>query len=240
MRKLYLLILILLLSISLAFSQTKIGGTAKVGGKINIGTAGTGGGGGDIVNDTFTQASDVNLSSHTGETGATWTLHPSYSGTITNDSTLDRIYLTSAAAASYYASGTPSSSTYCTSANFSRLTQFSNNAGITIGEDTSADTMILFRLNDNGATVSWEIIDRIAASNTALNSMSVNIPSLGGAAVTAKICRSGTALTVFFNGVQETGLNATTTITAIGKAGIRISGTSSSTTGIHIDNFLVQ
>jgi hypothetical protein len=41
-------------------------------------SGGTGGGG--FVTDTFTEASDTTLASHTGEVGATWTLHPSYSG----------------------------------------------------------------------------------------------------------------------------------------------------------------
>ena len=55
-----------------------------------------------------------------------------------------------------------------------------------------------------------------------------------------KMCRTGTAVTVFANGVQDTTLNATTTTTATGKAGIRASGQTTSTTGIHLDNFHAQ
>lgn len=203
------------------------------------------GGGGDITNDTFTESgSNVNLSSHIGEVGATWTLHPSYSGTVTVDAMLDRIYLTSAAAAMYYSNGVPSSANYCNELAFRRMSQISTNASVFVGLDTSVDTGLHLRLNDNGTTVVWEVMDRVTGGNTVLNggaAFSVsNIPSVGGAAVTGKICRSGTSVTVFFNGVQDTSLNSTTGITSVGRCGTRISGTGSSTTGIHLDSMICQ
>lgn len=199
-----------------------------------------GGGGGPFVNDTFTEASDTNLQSHTGETGATWTLHPSYSGTVLVNGTLDRIYLNTSAAAAYTASGSPPSATYCAQGDFRRMTQMANNVGVGLGADTSADTSIYLRLNDNGTTVIWEVLDRVSGSNTVLNFSVSNIPSVGGAAITAQVCRSGTAITAFFNGVQDSALNSTTTITATGKLSLRLSGQASSTTGIHVDNVIAQ
>lgn len=62
-----------------------------------------------VVNDTFTEASDVVVTSHTGETGATWTKHPV-------DSTFNPPYVDGAdelrggndtGASYYYASGSP-------------------------------------------------------------------------------------------------------------------------------------
>jgi len=50
-------------------------------------------GSGDFVTDTFTEASDTTLASHTGEVGATWTLHPSYSGAALDNDSLKRVYL---------------------------------------------------------------------------------------------------------------------------------------------------
>lgn len=199
-----------------------------------------GGGGGPFVNDTFTEASDTNLQSHTGETGATWTLHPSYSGTALVNGSLDRAYLNTSAAAAYTASGSPPSADYCVESPYRRLTQISTNVTIALGMDTSADTFTGLRLNDNGATVVWETYDRVTGSNTVLQSVTTNIPSLGGAAITAKLCRSGTAITVFFDNVQNTSLNSTTTITAAGKAGVRFSGQGSATTGIQLDSFSAQ
>jgi hypothetical protein len=197
-------------------------------------------GGGDFVTDTFTAASDTTLASHTGEVGATWTLHPSYSGAALDNGSLKRIYLNTSAAAAYYASGVPPGANYCVQADFNRVTQISNNISIIIGMDTTADAGLLLRGNDNGTTFQWEVIDRAGGSNTLLTSSSANQPAIGGAAVTMKMCRNGTSVTVFANGVQDTALNATTTTTAVGKAGIRASGQATSTTGIHLDNLHAQ
>jgi len=106
--------------------------------------------------------------------------------------------------------------------------------------DTSADAGLLLRGNDNGSAFQWEVIDRAGGSNTLLTSSSANQPGIGGAAITMKMCRNGTSVTVFANGVQNTALNATTTTTAVGKAGIRAVGQATSTTGIHLDNFHAQ
>jgi hypothetical protein len=194
----------------------------------------------DFVTDTFTEASDTTLASHTGEVGATWTLHPSYSGAALDNGSLKRIYLNTSAAAAYYASGVPPGANYCVQADFNRVTQISNNISIIIGMDTAADAGLLLRGNDTGSTFVWELMDRAGGSNTLLTYSSANQPAIGGAAITMKMCRNGTSVTVFANGVQDTTLNATTTTTAVGKAGIRASGQATSTTGIHLDNFRAQ
>jgi PKD repeat protein len=59
-------------------------------------------------------------------------------------------------------------------------------------------------------TVSLTVIDRAGGANTLLTSSSANQPAIGGAAKTMKMCRNGTSVTVFANGVQNTALNATT------------------------------
>jgi hypothetical protein len=194
----------------------------------------------EFVFDTFTEASDTTLASHTGEVGATWTLHPSYSGAALDNGSLKRLYLNTSATAAYYAGGVPPGANYCVQADFNRVSSISNNIGIVIGLDTAADAGLLLRGNDNGSTFQWELMDRAGGANTLLTSSSANQPAIGGAAVTMKMCRNGTAVTVFANGVQDTTLNATTTTTAVGKAGIRASGQATSTTGIHLDNFRAQ
>lgn len=191
----------------------------------------------DFVSDTLTETSNVNLQSHTGEVGATWTLHPSYSGTATVDGTLDRMYLTSAGAAAYYTSGVPPSADYCVKSYFYRVTQQSNNISIILRFSTSADTGILLRANDTGAAFQWEVMDRTSGSNGTPVTSVLNTPSIGGAPVIMEICGIGTAVTVSANGVQDTNLNFTTGITATGRAGVRFSGTATSTTGVHLDNF---
>lgn len=238
MRKVLSLIIVLLLAVSLV-GQVKLSGTGKVGGTGK--TAVQAATGGDFVTDTFTEASDTTLASHTGETGATWTLHPSYSGADLVNASLDRIYLNTAAAAAYYASGVPPGADYYVQVDFYRLTQIGTNVSLILGMDTTADTGLMLRLNDTGAAVEWEVIDRVAGSNTILNGglavSSATIPTLGGAPVTAKMIRTGTSVTVFLNGSQDANLNCITSLTAAGKAGVRFSGQATSTTGIHVDNF---
>jgi len=189
---------------------------------------------------TFTVGTDTVLGSYTAEIGGPFTLHPSYTGSVLVNASLDRAYLNSAATAAYYDNGTSPGADYEVQLDFFRLTQIATNVSLILALDTSADTGILLRLNDTGAAVQWEVIDRVAGSNTILNGGAAvsgsHIPSLGGAGVTAKLVRTGTSITVFFDGVQDTALNCTTGITAIGKAGIRCSGQGSSTTGIQIDN----
>lgn len=243
MRFLISLLLISLLLGSFAItssSQTvKINGTTiKINGvKWKIGNLPS-----DFATDTFTESSDTNLQLHIGEVGSTWTLHTSYSGTVLVNASLDEIYLNTSSTAAYYASGTPPSANYCTQGSFSRKSSLSNNVGLWLAVDTATDTGILLRLNDNGAgTVVYDLFDRQSGSNNnvtpTVSGVAAHIPTIGGASVQVTLCRAGTSLTAFFDGVQDTTFNSTTAITATGKAGLRFSGQASSTTGIHIDNF---
>lgn len=195
-----------------------------------------GGGGSDFVTATFTVGSDTNLESYTGEVG-TWSVHPSYSGTVLVNAALDRIYLNTSAAGGYLASGTPPSANYCVQADFFRVTQMSINVSLVLAFDATTDTGILLRGNDNGTVFQWEVFDRVNGSNSSVVSSGTNTPTVGGAAVTMEMCRSGTSITVKSNTVQDTNLNFTTGITATGQAGLRFSAQASSTTGIHVDNF---
>src|SRR5688572_15128103 len=108
MRELTALVAAFLLTASITWPQTKIGGTTKRGGtgKMAVST----GGPPDFVTDSFTESgADVDAASHTGELGATWTNHPhaNYTGTAEVESDTDRLFSTNTSA--YYASGTPPS-----------------------------------------------------------------------------------------------------------------------------------
>ncbi|HYY97056.1 MAG TPA: hypothetical protein VE642_00610, partial [Pyrinomonadaceae bacterium] len=90
-----------------------------------------------FVNDSFTGASGTYLSSHTGETGASWTQHPSYSS--------NRIYLSNAnraygdASSLYYASGTPATADYDVQAELTMVSADCT-AGVAGRVSTSGDT----------------------------------------------------------------------------------------------------
>src|SRR5947209_1549268 len=71
-----------------------------------------------FVNDTMNDTDGVTLASHTGETGAAWTKHPSYAGTndIANDGTVSKCIKRysegDGSVGVYYASGSPAAADY--------------------------------------------------------------------------------------------------------------------------------
>lgn len=192
--------------------------------------------GSDFVTDAFAEAvSDTTLASHTGSVGATWTPHgdtATYTSTATVNATIDRLYGLGTAA--YYASGNPPSADYYVQADFFLVDTASVNSAICLRMNISTNTMYLLRLN-NGAT--WELRKIVNGTATTLASSTSNIPSVGGFR-TIRLVVSGSNLTVFNNGVQDTGLNATdSSITAAGRAGVRFAGAMTQTTGNHLLNF---
>jgi hypothetical protein len=182
----------------------------------------------------FTVGIDTVLASYSPEIGGPLVLHPSYSGSALADASLGRAYLTSVAAAAYYATGTPPGADYDVQIEFFHVTTISANIALMLRFDTTADTGILLRMNLDSAR--FEMMDRVAGANgTSVNS-STHYPTAGNSVI-ARIKGVGTDITVFFNDIQDTALNFTTAITATGRAGIRYSGPCTATTGIHMDNF---
>jgi len=59
-----------------------------------------------FVQDTFTRGNTITLTSHTGEIGATWVLHTSYSQTFSVNGSIGKCYRDGTSKALAYASGT--------------------------------------------------------------------------------------------------------------------------------------
>jgi hypothetical protein len=115
-----------------------------------------------FVNDTFTDTNLVALASHTGETGATWTLHPSYSsGTAFIDANRVRPQDVNVA---YYASGVPGVADYYVEAPFFNASAIDTNTGICARMSTSADTMYYLRWNG----LEWQLYRDVAGVFTLL------------------------------------------------------------------------
>lgn len=236
MRKLYTLILIILLSISLSYSQTKIGGTAKVGGKTNIGVAIVGGGI-DFVTDTFIESgvsSTVTLGSHTGELGATWTFHPSYSASTFIDANTDRVYPAGDPQA-YFASGVPPSTTQTVCVEINVLSDVSANIGPCARMDQTANTMYCARYNSGTA---YDLRKIIAGTATTLATSTNQLISVGSFK-TLCVVTNGTTISMTVNGTSE-GSVTDADISSAGRTGFRAAGAVSSSTGYHLDNFHAQ
>lgn len=185
-----------------------------------------------FVSDAFTESSDVALTSHAGEVGASWTEHPhvNYNGAgFSVDAATDRIFATGTDAS--YASGVPPSADYSFEADFYLHSAISQNVAICVRMDETADTMIIARLN-NGTI--WEVREIIDGDADTLGSSTNQLPSTG----TAKRGRlevQGNQVRFYVDDVLEIG-PVTVTIAATGRAGVRNAGVASATTGIHLDN----
>lgn len=235
MKKIFSFLIILLLLTSLSFSQTVHRGKRTVSG---------GGGGSDFVTDTFTESGSslVSLASHTGEVGATWTIHPdsSYASTfsidaLNTDTSPDNIYQNGTS--SYYASGIPPSADYYVQADLVTVTIESVGTGPCGHINTTANTMICVRIN-NGT--SYDLRQIITGTGTTLATSTTNLPSAGQTkTIKLTFASGGTTASVSIDGT--TVISATSiSVTSAGRAGIRGSGGISFSTGFHLDNFHAQ
>jgi hypothetical protein len=237
MRKLYSLVIALLLAVSLSSGQAKLGGSVKVGGTVKT-AANSSGGETNFANDTFTEASDTELSAHTPELGGPWVDHTdsAYGDTASVLASTNRIFINfSTGAAAYYATATPPSADYCTEGVIFVASVTASNASITARMDTATNTMYIFRLNSG---TSWDVRKITNPTQTTIGSTSTtNLPSVGESR-TMKLCTIGTTISAYVDGVQLSGVGGTdSAITAAGKAGVRFSGTGSTTTGYHFASF---
>lgn len=184
-----------------------------------------------FVIDSFTEASDLNLASHTGEVGAGWTDHPhiNYGSIFSINAASDRIFSTGTAA--YYSNVVPPSADYSVEADFFLHSAISQNIAICARMDTTADTMIIVRLN-NGTT--WELREIVATVASTLGSSTNQLPT-AGTSKRGKLVVQGNQAWFFVEGVLEIG-PVTVTVTDAGRAGVRNAGVASATTGIHLDN----
>lgn len=184
-----------------------------------------------FITDTLTESSDVDLASHTGELGATWTdhTHANYTATFSVDAATDRIWSNGTAA--YFASGVPPSADYSFEADFHLHSAISQNVAVCVRMDTTDDTMIIARLNN--ATI-WEIRELVNGTPTTLGSSTNQLPSVGNSK-RGRLEVRGTQAYLYVDNVLEIG-PVTVTVTSAGRVGVRNAGTATASTGIHLDN----
>ena len=189
---------------------------------------------GTFVQDSFTDTDATNLSSHTGETGATWAKLTGFSGNVVINSNRAENAATFSVDAAYYASGTPSGADYDVSADYSWVNTNTCSWQILGRVDTSTGDFYTayYRRGSN----TFRIEKRVSGSYTTLASGTGGSPA-AETAVNIKLTLSGSGLELFADSVSK--LTATdSSITAAGKVGVGV--TSGGTTGPRIrwDNFL--
>lgn len=180
--------------------------------------------------DTFTEPGTgaIDLNTHTGEIGASWTKHPHANYTTAYALSLDNDLIYSSATAMYYASAVPPSADYYVEAEFELLSAVTQNVAVCARVLTTDDTMYFARLN-NGAA--WQMFKRVGGTATSLGSGSTNqLPGVGGIK-TGRLVVDGDQISFYVNGTLEIGPITDTSISAAGRVGVRNAGSSTATTG---------
>lgn len=187
-----------------------------------------------FVSDSFTDTAGTALTSHIGETGATWVKHPNFTSGAAVIGSAGDVYSTSANSTFDLASGIPNSPDYTVACDLDFLTKLSTSAsyGVVARYDPSASTG--YEAAWSGLGGQWQLIKHVAGSNVALQTNTVTLPT-GVHRFELEV--AGSTITAYADGVVVLGPITDTDITAAGRAGIRLSGVASDSTGVHIDNF---
>jgi hypothetical protein len=179
-----------------------------------------------FVDDTFTDTDATLLTAHTGETGATWTMHPagSSSSPVINSNKVNDSAISNNIP---YASGTPAGVEYSIDAIVVWATGASC-TGVCGRMDTVANTFYMIR-NTNSTT--WELFKRVAGTFTSLGTATTS--SVSGTTQTLTLEITDATKRMLVGGSQVIS-STDNVITAAGRVGLRGNG-SSSTVGGAVD-----
>lgn len=191
-----------------------------------------------VVTDTFTDASNTLLSSHTGETGATWTKHPSYAG----DSYISNANrMRGGGNSMYYASGVPATADYDVQADFCGMAQNASTTGIAGRVSTTSNDAyrVVFDVPNTGMYLLQKVNAGVVTQLQAIGAWQWGGNFADGSTHNVKLQMRGSSIKVFIDGVERMSVTDSS-ITAAGRAGVYTGSYSMTDTwGIHIDNFSV-
>lgn len=192
-------------------------------------------GGAAFVTDTFTGTDGTAITAHTGETGATWTKHPSFTGT--PELVSNRLRYASSTSGLVLASGTPADINYTVEADvYFPAVPTTQNIGVSARVDPTVNTQYTVRYIASGDLFRF---DRITGGTT-LTLGSVVAGAAAGATRHIKLrpAATGGGMTASVDGVDITITTADTVpLTSPGRVGVFGNNTSSATTGVLLDNF---
>jgi hypothetical protein len=184
-----------------------------------------------FVSESFTGADTSDITTHTGETGATWAIHPNSTSSASVSIFSNRMG-TANSDAIVYASGTPATAEYDVAADLVVVTVVGFNHGICGRMSTSANTFYMARYT-SGSNI--ELYKRVAGTFTVLSSAASGTIT-AGQTYALKLEIRDAAKKVFLGGVEIVS-STDNAITAAGKVGIRSAGgNTNSSTGGFLDN----
>lgn len=189
---------------------------------------------GTFVQDSFTDSDATNLSSHTGETGATWAKLTGYTGNCYINGNVLENEDGSDADAAYYASGAPASADYDVEAKYTWVSSQLCDWRICGRIDTSNGNYYSFYYRRGSNT--YRLTKRVSGTTTTLASAAGSSPN-SGSWLTLRLSLNGSALEGF-EGASSVLSTTDSSITAAGKAGVAATSTGVSGPRIRWDDFL--
>lgn len=193
-----------------------------------------------FVTDTCTDTAATTLASHTGETGATWTIITDGGGNgevLISDANRMRANTLgiNTSAVAYVPSGSPSSADYSVEADFRCVTN-SAIAGIMIRADGATGAVFNGYHLQYRTFFGWRLFVVTASSLPTQIGSTYSTEMSAATTVHAKLTVSGSDFTVELDGVSQiTGSDST--YSAAGKPGVLFAAIALNATGVHIDNF---
>ena len=176
------------------------------------------------ANDTFTEASDTSLVSHTSDSGHTWSKH--FGNVLTVYAAGDYLYNASPSNASRYkCSVTPASADYDVQADIVSAFDWADGVSGRISNSDSDEYYVWF---ESGT---WKLNKRVSGANTLLGSYTGDSPN--GTTRTVKLEMRGTTSKVYIGGVERISVTDSA-ISATGNPGLVGYGVDS---GEQLDNW---
>lgn len=184
-----------------------------------------------VQRDAFTGTNGTLLTAHAMDSGGTWTKHP-VSGTANPVIQSNRAWTGSGGGTIIMTSQAMGTADYDVSANYVLITDNASSlAGVQARIAPPANTGI--SLHYNTTDDSLKLFEFVAGVNGPVTS--IPLAPLVAQKITLRV--RGTRAAALVDGVEVGAI--TTTVTAAGFPGLRFGGTSSSTVGVHLDNFEV-
>lgn len=188
-----------------------------------------------FLNDTFTDTDTTVLTSHTGETGATWTRQTGENASGQFTVRTNRIYCSTAQAV-LQASGAPATPNYDVTATIRVVSTVTSIIGVVGRASTSARTYYLAFYNRVTSGGAWSVGLQRMLAGTASTLVENSITSFtAGTTHTLLLRMVGDQISVYSDGVLVVGPVTDANITTAGKGGVWSNTAVTTTTGHHID-----
>ena len=187
-------------------------------------------GGAAFLTDTFTDTAGADLTTHTADSGATWSKASGATGSFVFTAA-NKVRTPAAASAVYLASVTPPSADYKVEADLTPVTiTASHNVGVALRLSGSGSGYCVRYI---GASAAWRLDRLSSGSGTALATVPVTL--VAGQTYRVRVTASGSTITAHVDGVQIASVTDGTH-TAAGLAGMLGNGAATDTVGWHVDN----